>query len=232
MPTPATIIRFLMKSSAFALMLTLGACAAKQQSVDVSTAGFLTDYSILEPGTEGQAQFRYRNPKADFSAYDRILFKRVHVWRQHDADLDPVPDEDMQRLADELYGVITAALAEDYKLVTKPAPGVMRIHMALTNVRQSNAALDVFTTLVEPEHVIQEVDRLAGGTQKFVGEAAVEIEIIDAATDEILVAVVDHRIGRESLEGTTSSWGDVHAAFEVWAQRISTFLAQARGGKA
>lgn len=226
------MIPFLIKSSAFALVLTLGACAAKQPSVEVSTAGFLTDYSILEPGSEGQAQLRYRNPKTDFSAYDRILFKRVHVWRQHDENLDPVPDEDMQRLADELYGVIVAALAEDYKLVTKPAPGVMHIHMALTSVQQSNVPLDVFTTLVEPEHVIQEDGGLAAGTQKFVGDAAVEIEILDAATDEVLVAVVDHRIGRESLEGKTSSWGDVHAAFEVWAQRISTFLARARRGEA
>ena len=226
------MVHFLIKSSAFALVLALSACAAKQPSVDVSTAGFLTDYSILERGGEGQAQLRYRNPKADFSAYDRILFERVHVWRQDDVNLDPVPDEDMQRLADDMYAVIVAALAEDYKLVTEPAPGVMRIHMALTSVRQSNVALDVFTTLVEPEHVIQEVSGLAAGTQKFVGEAALEIEVVDATNDEILVAVVDHRIGRESLEGTTSSWGDVHAAFEVWAERISTFLARARRGEA
>jgi len=79
-------------------------------------------------------------------------------------------------------------LGDDYELVEQPGPGVMRIHMALTDVRESDVALDVFTTVVVPARLVQEARGIATGTQKFVGEAAVEIEFLDAESDEILAA--------------------------------------------
>ena len=63
-----------------AIGVALTGCATIMRAPDVEYSGFLTDYSLLEPGGEDQAQLRFVNPHADFSKYDKIFFERVNVW--------------------------------------------------------------------------------------------------------------------------------------------------------
>jgi hypothetical protein len=194
-------------------------------------SGFLEDYSVLRAGGEGEARLIYRNPNVNWAAYDKILFEPVSVWRGGESSLDSVSEEDLRRLASDLHHAVRVKLEEDYELVHEPGPGVMRIRLALTDARESDVVLDIFSTVVPPARAASEVRNLATGTQAFVGTASIEGEITDAQTGELLVAAVDSRMGRRSLKGSTDSWGDVSEAFEFWANRIGTRLRQARRGK-
>jgi hypothetical protein len=218
-----------------ATAMLLSACATTRQApppeIDIVESGFLTDYSLLAPGGEDQARLLYRNPEADFSKYDKVLFDRVHVWRSQEDSLNDVAEEELQQLADDLYYAIRSKLENDYEFTDTPEESAMEIHMALTDVTKSNVALDVFSTIAPPARLLTEMQGLATGTQVFVGSALIEIEIEDSTSREILVAAVDQRLGRKSLSGAFDSWGDVHAAFEWWADRIATRLAEARAGK-
>lgn len=220
---------------ALVLLAAVGCATTKQASLpeeaDIVESGFLTDYTLLAPGAEDQPLLRYRNPDADFSKYDKLIFDRVHVWSTEKKSLDPVEAEELQRLADDLYFAIRSKLENDYTLVEEAEEGTMEIHIALTDVEESDVPLDVFTTLAPPARLISEVVQMATGSQAFVGSAMIEIEIDDSLTREILFAAVDRRIGRKSMQGSLSSWSDVHDAFEYWAERIQTGLGRARRGE-
>lgn len=227
-------MRFRSALVASATVLTLTACAATTKQAplpEIVESGFLTDYSLLAPGGDDQAQLLYRNPNADFSKYDKVIFDRVHVWRAQEDGLDDLEEAELQQLADDLYHAIRSRLEDDYTFVEEPEESAMEIHMALTDVKKSNVALDVFSTVAPPARLISELRGLSTGTQAFVGAAMIEIEIDDSDSGEILVAAIERRLGRKSLEGAFDSWGDVHAAFEFWAKRIDTRLGEARAGK-
>jgi hypothetical protein len=194
-------------------------------------SGFLTDYTLLRPGADDQVLLRYRNPNADFSKYDKILFDRVHVWRTQSKSLDDIEESELQRLADDLYTAIRTKLEEEYTLVDVPTDDAMEIHIALTDVDDADVALDVFTTLAISAPGTGDDRRLTAGTQSFVGSAMIEIEINDTTTQDVLFAGVDRHVAPEAIPDALETWSDVDRAFAHWAARIATGLDRARRGK-
>ena len=61
-------------------VLVLVGCESSYQAKHVQKSGFL-DYSLLRKGGEGEALYVYRNPQANWSAYDKVLFDNIMVWR-------------------------------------------------------------------------------------------------------------------------------------------------------
>jgi hypothetical protein len=74
------------------------------------------------------------------------------------------------------------------------------------------------------------IKKMATGTQAFVGEAAVEGELLDGVTGERLAAFVDKRSGGKSVERIgAGAWEDYKNACKVWAELLATRLAESRG---
>jgi hypothetical protein len=65
----------------------------------------------------------------------------------------------------------------------------------------------------------------------LVGEASVEIKITDAASGEMLAAVVDRRLGSGKIEKSVSSWEDVYNIFDFWADMMGYRLCREFGRK-
>jgi hypothetical protein len=199
--------------------LMLVSCVT-EQAPKVEPSGFLSDYSILQPGQRGEAMLVYKNPEAVFVRYQRILLKPVRAWRSADSQLDRVPEQDIQRLVNLLHIEVAQALAKNFQLVGKPGPGTLTIEIALTEAAKSNVPADVVSTLVPIGRGVSTLDRLVTGTYGFVGGAGVEGKITDSTTGELLLAAVDRRGGGKALSGVLRSWDDVEEAFRVWAERI------------
>jgi hypothetical protein len=209
----------------------LAGCGTTQQVRKVRTSGFLGDYSQLDPGKSGEALLVYRNPAADFVAYDRVLVDPVAVWRGSGSELEEVPEEDLEKIANYLHRVLVDRLSEDYEVVSTPGPRTLRIRAAITELAQSWVPLDTVSTIEPFTRLASEVTRLATGTHLFVGNAGVEGEIVDATSGARLLAAVDHRAGEKVLRGSQSSWDDVKGAFDFWATRLRDRLRQERGGE-
>ena len=82
-------------------------------------------------------------------------------------------------------------LGLDFELVEHPQPGTLRIRTAITEAKKSKVVLDVVSTVLPPTLLLSELGKLATGTHAFVGRAAVEGEVLDAISNERLIAVVD-----------------------------------------
>ena len=206
-------------------------CAQTEQARKVEISGFLGDYSILQKGKEGEALLIYINPNTDFAVYDKVIFDPVTVWRGESSKLYDVPEADLQRLANYLHTAIVTKLREDYEIVNKPGPDVLRIRAAITEAGKSNVGLNIFSTIVPQAILLSGAKKLATGTNSFVGAASVEGKITDSNTGEILAAMVDRRAGGKSLKGAMNAWNDVEQAFQYWANRLSQRLREMRTAK-
>jgi hypothetical protein len=209
-------------------LFVLTGCPTTRQAGSVEKSGFLGDYSLLKEGVDDRALLFYRNPETDFTAYDKILFDPITLWRPPDTDLAELDEDDAQRLGLLLYRKVKSELIKDYEFVDEPGPGVFRLRLAITEASDSIAPLNLITTIVPIGLVASGIKALATGTGAFVGEASLEGEITDSLTNELLIAAVDRRVGMKTPSGSWSSWDDVEEAYDYWAQRIRERLAEER----
>ncbi|MEE8143615.1 MAG: DUF3313 domain-containing protein, partial [Planctomycetota bacterium] len=203
-------------------------CAPVRQARSVTTTGFLGNYSLLKKGGEGQPLWVYRNPKANFARYDKVLLDPVTLWKAENSSLEDTPEEELQRLASLLYTMLQEKLANDYTLVKRPGSGVLRIRVALTEAERSGVGMDIISTVLPPFRLLSSFGRIATGTDSFVGSASAEVEITDSESREVLFEAVDREVGQKSVKGMTREWGDVEAAFLLWVNRLSAHLAEER----
>ncbi len=213
------------------ILFYLGGCAATQQTRTAVKSGFLEDYSMLAKGKEGEAQLVYKNPKADFAAYDKVMVDPVTMWIGKDSELGDVAHEDRQRLANDLWAKINEALKQDYEIVHVPGPGVMRIQVAITEAERSTLVMDTITSFHPATSILTGAVGMArGGHPAFVGKTSVEGKITDAQTGTLLLAAVDQRAGTKALKGF-NTWGDVEKAYQYWADKLRYRLCTLRGGE-
>lgn len=213
------------------LVIVLVGCEATYQARDVETSGFLKDYSILKEGVGNEALLVYKNPEANFSKYDKILFEPIELWRPAESDLAELEDEEAQRLGTYLYDSVKKQLEKDWEMVDKPGPGVLRLRGAITEAGDSVTAMNMISTILPYGRAISAGRRLITGTGSFVGKASVECEITNSQTGTLLFAAVDRRVGAKTVMGMWSSWDDVEKAYDYWGERIRIRLAEERALK-
>lgn len=206
----------------------LSGCAGQQLLGDdtvrvdnVEPSGFLSDYSVLEPGDEGQAALVYWNNAVDLSVYDSVLIEPVTIWLGNGSPMNDVDPEERQKLADEFHASIVAALQRAFRITDQPGPRTMRIRVALTDAQESAPVFDTISTYIPQARLVQSILSLGSDTAGFVGDATAEAEVLDAQSNVVLAAGVDRRAGTKALGGGTfSAWGDVRRAFDTWSSQF------------
>ncbi len=201
----------------------IAGCAQTEQARKVETSGFLEDYSILQPGKEGEALLIYKNSQADFSQYQAVFVAPTIVLISKHST---VPQEKLHRLANDLRSKVIWKLKEDFLVVPKLVPGALQIELALTEAEPSDVGMDIMSTIIPPAAMASGAKELATGTQAFVGRASIEAKLTDGNTGTLLMAAADRRVGGRSLDGSMDSWDDVHQAFEYWADQLAKRLRQ------
>lgn len=205
----------------------LAACASTSQARKTTTSGFLKDYSQLKPGGEGQAQLLYIDPAAKFSAYNAILMEPITVYATSaDSALAKVPEEEMEELLNYLDVTVREQLSSDYKLVTQPGPGVMRLRIALTEAQGAKVGLNAISSVTPTGLALSGLKKAVTGKSTGVGATRAEMEILDAQSGKRLAAAVDERVGGKT--SSFSKWQSAKDAFDYWAQRLKARLAEFR----
>src|SRR5262249_54730229 len=128
---------------ALLLILACGCGARRPAHPSQDTSGFLDDYSLLRAGAPGDVALVYRNPKADWARYDKVLLEPVTLWRSGRNSLAPVPEDDLLRLVSYLESALRQRLGAGFPLTDQPGPGVMRIRLGITEARASDPIVDV-----------------------------------------------------------------------------------------
>lgn len=222
------------RMSGLAVLVAAGlmsGCLSTYQARKAEPSGFLGDYSQFRAGQGDEAQLVYINPKADFKAYDKILLDPVRIYAAKDSAIGKLPREDLQSLVNYLDATLRENLKGDYEFVTAPGSGVMRLRVAITEAKGAKMLFDTFSTVMPPGLALSSVKRLATGSHTAVGSVGVECEALDSVSQARLFGAVDARVGRKVTGkfDKFSKWRTANDAFDYWAQRLQTRLAEERG---
>jgi hypothetical protein len=168
----------------------------------------------------------YVNPTAQWSRYDRVDLDSVTLWASQQTN--ELSDKDKQMLTDTMFTELYKQLDKYFVVTNSAGSSTLRLRVALTEAEGAKVALRVVTTVVPQIRVLGAVVGLAADTATMVGTATVEMEVLDSITQQRLAAAVDERSGTKVLfaKRTFTTWGDVEAASEYWANRIAWQLAR------
>ncbi len=213
---------------ATAISLVVAGCATtRQPRQDPVLSGFLGDYTELQPGEGDQAALVYVSD-ADWASYDAVLIDSVTMWRT--SQTETLSEEERQALTDYAFLAVHDALMDDYRIVSEPGPGVIRLRLAITQATGAKVVVNTVTSVVPPLRLVTTLGGLAADKAVFVGQASVEAELIDTMTGRQLAAAVDERWGTKAVRGGILEWSDVKNALDFWAERMRARLKELRDG--
>ncbi len=220
--------RFVSLVSVLVLVILIAGCAQTRQSRAVEQSGFLGDYSQLRKGGKNEALYLHIDESADFASYDKIQI--VSVEMRGTEDLAKVSMEERKALCGYLYAALKRELGKEMRVVEKPGPGVLQLRAAITEADGARVGLNTVTTIVPQARMLSTLSGMVADTAVLVGQASLEVEIKDSATQKRVAAGLDRRVGAKSLRNAFSKWADVESAYDHWAERIATRLGELRQG--
>ncbi len=207
--------------------LSLSGCGPKAPE----PTGFLHDYSKLRPGKEGEALKRYVDPAADFSKYNKIMLDHVVFYFKDNKNQVGISPEELKQLSDYFEQALINALKDKYPIVSEPGPDVLRIRIAITNVKAGNPVLGAASAVLPVGVAVNALSNVTTGESVNVGEASIEAEFMDSETGKVIAAMIDRKVGSTYSSGTVKGkWGHAKQAFDTWAKILRKRLDEMLGG--
>lgn len=213
------------------MAFSLTACMNTKQAryMDDKTKTVLVDRSLLDYGGYDEALLRYANPKADYKKYTSVIIEPVMMFKPKNASKEEIAD--LKTLSSNCYGYLVRELGGDFKIVKDPAPGVLKIQVAILDAETSDPTMDMLSTVLPFGAAFSIAKTFVTGKPSAVGEISGEMKITDATTGEVLFAGADRRAGGKGMSGIFDSWHDANAGMEYWAKKTRYVLCKERGGE-
>ncbi|HEY7370043.1 MAG TPA: DUF3313 domain-containing protein [Thermoanaerobaculia bacterium] len=226
-------MRFSRLTLAIAALLVLGGCVSSSRARKVTPSGFLGDSAtLLKKGSKDEALLVYKNGKTDWKSYDKIVLDPVTLWGVENSNLAAAELADYQELVNSFHATLKEKLSKDYAIVEEPAPGAMRLQLAIINGKPATATLKVVKTVAPFAGYADALWTFATGKPAFAGEASIEGMVKDSESQELLAAWADRRVGGNQLgEATVSDWGDVENILTFYSDHIRYLLCVQRKAK-
>ena len=197
--------------------------------------------SKLEPTSEpsrfssgapdsSRALLRYVDTSAQWTKYNAVLIQPVTFWADDDSKISVKEQHDLTNF---FFQALEKQLGTKYSVVTDPAPGVMRVQVAIDDAHSATPVLRTISMVIPQARALATLKFLATGTYPFVGSVQAEAKITDSMTGHVLSAGVDRRVGGGAL-GTAAQWqlGDAENAITAWSQQMTDRLSSWTSGTA
>lgn len=211
-----------------------GCSTTRQQTKGTpEPSGFLGDYSQLQSGLADRANLYYQKPDVDWTKYTKIWIKPVELWKSGNPDspMGKISSENQQTLIDLTHTALYNALSKNFTMVESGGSDVLIVHAAITDAKKSKPVIGAVSSIYLPLKVVGLAKQSIAGTGIGVGSITIEAELLDGASNERLVAVVDSRSGTEAVRSKFSgTWGDVEKSLDWWAARLDQRLTEEKAG--
>ena len=246
----ATFVHTLVLGSALVLAAGCASTAQPGKSTslgsDLKGSGFMPDvYPLMKPGDDGESLLLYRNPKyasaTAFSRYKKILLDPVKLYGGADSKLHDTPKEQNTAIAQGLHDQLQQELGKDYQIVEQAGPDTLQLSVAIIDAQEADSSAKAISYVPIPLGLpgakmagMQTMSHTAG-KPPFAGQVTVEGKVTDAATGEVVAAMIDRRVGaRKPIIGlfessTYDSWSDVTEAERYWAEQVRYRFCVRRG---
>ena len=159
------------------------------------------------------------------------------VFPSKKADFKGINANDLTLLQQYFRDAVVKALTENsgYQVVEELGPGVVRIRAAFTDLVPVNSVMNTVTTIIPQIRLTSGIIGAATGSNLFVGQVGLEVEFLDAQSNERLAAVASKQAGKKYVPFTgkkfepTSTWGQVQQEMDYWALKLRKRVDQLHG---
>jgi Protein of unknown function (DUF3313) len=198
--------------------------SSKKVPATPQTKGFLNGYyQYLQPGPEGGK--RWFKPGINFSKYHKIMLDSIVFYFADDSEYKGIDAYEMKELADKCNRELVDVLNATYPIVDKPGPDVIRLRIAITDLKQSRPVLSAVTTVIPVGLAVSLIKKGAGGSWTGSGATSAEFMALDSMTSEVIAIAQDER--KAGFKGRFTKWGSAEEAFKFWAERIKFLMDRA-----
>lgn len=171
-------------------------------------SGFLDNYEQLSLDPNDKSLLWWEVNDFDWRHYDKLMIDPVTIMFHPQSEGNAIQPEKLTELTEAFKAAITGELGDEFQLTNEPAPGVLRIQAALTDVILSNVALNVATTLV----AFVPLD---------MGGASIEVRFVDSDTGRLLATGMDQKLGvPNQLKSGFTELGHAKQAANEWAKEL------------
>lgn len=167
--------------------------------------GFMQGYDQMTKDPEDPSTWRWQKSGVDLRVYDHLMIDEIVVVPTPGSETEKLSDELRKRATDAFRETLIARVDPYYSVVDKPAPHVLRLRIAITD-------------LVPVEEM--EAGKPAIGT----GGAAIEVEAMDAQSGDVFIRLIDRISGSARGTEAEAKWRAVEGAFLEWADRLLDFM--------
>ncbi len=212
------------KEISIIIVLILGCCLlagtgwAKEKGVKAS--GFLQDYSKLTSDDPmKKVNWVYIKEDANWKSYNKLILDDVVFFAAEDADYKGLEAQEMADLGKSFQQAFITNLAGAVEFTDKPGPGVMRIRLAITNLKPNNSFTGTVTTIVPVGFALSTIKYAVTGSHIGIGSVGVEAELVDSQSGVVLGAMVDEEVGKKyKIVKGMSKWAQIFDIFNKWGQ--------------
>ena len=204
------------------LTFLIGGLALQATEQGRTFSGFLGNYPPLDPVPDATNALRWIRPELDITKYDSVILDQPDILIAADSPYKGVSTNQIQSLSEKLLKILAENLEEDYPLVNRAGPGVVRVRFAVTDVFMKRKSVRPWQ--LTPAGLGVYGLKSALGANTVLVEATVEAEFLDAQTGERL-AVAVFRQGAKEDKATgqkqeKTSWKNVEKAMEQFATAV------------
>lgn len=194
-------------------VLILSGCASQ----DMTRSGFLSNYAELRQSADEKSEAIAINSQAAFSQYTHAMIMPVAYMGKTQ---DESEKQDYQELLRSIEKNLQKKFAQRFILTIQPAPNVLIVRAALTDVTKAKPVVNVLTTAV--------VGPL------FNGGISGEAEIVDSMTGTQLAALTYADEGSvwrlNQMSGSFSQMGHAEYLSGIFATRVFELTQKSREG--
>lgn len=190
--------------------------APKASSIEYSA--FLSNYSQLETGRNNYPLYSYVKPGLSLAGYNQIIIETPTLILSEDS-LKKIQQANLETVLGFAHAAGRDTLRPALAVTDTAGPGTLRIRWAITELTPASK-MNVVSGLIPQARTASLILSKGTDTHLFVGKIAIEAEVQDSQTGEVLMAGVDTRVGSNAIQNVGSTWGDVEDAFNYWAKRF------------
>jgi hypothetical protein len=108
-----------------------------------SYSGFLGDYSRLRPSPGVEGALYYQSPGKGLKDYNKFMIDPVLVHFAPNAKGTALDPAKLKKLTDFAYVEAVKTLSERYSVVNALGPHVLRLRVAITDIKKTKPALNI-----------------------------------------------------------------------------------------
>ena len=208
-------------------------CTSTLYAGNVQPSDFLGKYhSLLQSGQDDKILRVYKNPRTNWSAYNKIMLKPITLEERFLSKLGIQQRRELYRLIGSFEDMLSMKLSNNYEMVEKPTAEAMLIQVAITDAEDFQTEPAFLSKALSQLEAVSTIWTMEGGKPPFVGEITAELKIHDAQTGELLAVAADRRTGGQKLfdNNVINSWSDVKHSLEFWTDLAAYRLCVLRGG--